>query len=74
MAVIVPELGCEMATLSIWHAREGERVEAGDRLVEMLIAGATIDVVAPASGQMVRLVPVGSAVAPGMVLGRIDPE
>lgn len=72
--VTLPELGLGVgATLSTWHVREGESVEAGERLVEVVIPGATVDVAAPASGRLSRrLVGVGGVVGPGVVLGRIE--
>ena len=69
--VRLPELGCP-ARLSVWHVREGETVGAGDRLVEVLIPGATVDIASPTSGRLAaRLVPVGAGVEVGVVLGRI---
>ena len=38
------------AVFSLWHVRLGERVTEGDRVAEVLIPGATVDVHAPASG------------------------
>ena len=70
--VTLPELGVPCATLSVWHGREGDAVEQGARLVEVLIPGATVDVVAPASGRLARrLVSVGGSLAAGDVLGHI---
>ena len=50
----LPELGVPSAVLSVWFAEVGETVFEGDRLVEVLIAGATFDVSAPVTGRLVE--------------------
>ena len=47
--ILLPELGAGPAVLSVWFAEPGETVFEGDRLVEVLVAGATFDVSAPAT-------------------------
>ena len=42
--VVMPEVGAATPIVSVWFVAPGERVYEGDRLVEILIAGATIDV------------------------------
>jgi pyruvate/2-oxoglutarate dehydrogenase complex dihydrolipoamide acyltransferase (E2) component len=50
-------------------------VFAGDRLVEVLAAGATFDVPAPATGRLVeRHALPRDVLAPGQVLGVVDAE
>ena len=39
----LPELGAAPAVLSVWFAEEGERVYEGDRVIEVLVDGATFD-------------------------------
>ena len=50
--VILPELGAAPAVLSVWFAEAGDLVYEGDRLVEVLVRGATFDVSAPATGRL----------------------
>ena len=38
--------------LSIWFVEPGDHVFAGDKLVEVLLAGATFDVPSPVSGRL----------------------
>ena len=51
-AIVVPDLGCPNVILSIWYVKPGERVYPGDRLVELLMGGATFDVTATAAGKL----------------------
>lgn len=70
----VPDLGAP-ATFGGWHVRIGDRVRAGDRVAEVLIAGAAIDVSAPASGLLAeRTAHTGDALPPGTVIGTISDE
>jgi len=52
--IIMPEVGAGAPVLSYWFADVGESVFEGDRLVEVLVGGATFDVPAPATGQLVE--------------------
>jgi len=69
----MPELGVPRATLSLWFVEEGDSVEEGERLVEVLAGAATFDISAPASGRLVerRAFP-DDPVAVGQVLGYIE--
>lgn len=71
----LPELGTDRATLSVWYARPGERVYEGDRVAEVLIPGATVDVPAPATG-VLREAFVGpnARLVAGQILGTLDPD
>jgi pyruvate/2-oxoglutarate dehydrogenase complex dihydrolipoamide acyltransferase (E2) component len=75
LAILVPDLGTPTATLSVWHVRPGERVFEGDRIVELLIPGAVIDLPAPATG-VVRAMLAGAndRVEIGQRLGTITPD
>ena len=74
-AVTMPDLHAPAPVVSVWFVEPGEHVYAGDRVVEILIAGATVDVSAPASGRLVeKLVWPDEAVTPGQVLGYIEEE
>jgi 2-oxoglutarate dehydrogenase E2 component (dihydrolipoamide succinyltransferase)/2-oxoisovalerate dehydrogenase E2 component (dihydrolipoyl transacylase) len=73
VSITVPDLGSERATFSLWHVRAGDRVTAGDRVAEVLIPGAVIDVPAPVSGVLAsRAVQPNDPLTPGQVLGEID--
>ena len=52
--VLLPELGAGPVRLSLWFAAPGDTVFSGDRLVEVLVNGATFDVSAPAPGPRSR--------------------
>lgn len=71
--IVVPELGVSSAVLSVWFVNPGEQVYAGDRVVELLVAGATFDVASPATGHFVEklALPDDSLVA-GQVLGMME--
>src|SRR5437870_5536917 len=72
--VLMPDLGTP-ATLSVWFVSPGEAVYAGDRLVEVLVGGATFDVPSPVSGRLTekRAWP-DDALMPGQVLGIIEED
>jgi pyruvate/2-oxoglutarate dehydrogenase complex dihydrolipoamide acyltransferase (E2) component len=72
-AVILPELGAAPAVLSLWFADAGDLVYEGDRLVEILVGGATFDVAAPATGRLAeKLALPDDPLAPGQVLGTVE--
>ena len=71
--VLLPDLGAGSVVLSVWFADVGELVYEGDRLVEVLSAGATFDVAAPATGRLVeKRALVNDPLAPGQVLGLVE--
>ena len=73
--VSLPDLGPAPVHVSLWHLRPGESVYEGDRLVELLLPGATFDVPAPVSGVVgERFALPGDRVEAGQVLGTIEPE
>jgi pyruvate/2-oxoglutarate dehydrogenase complex dihydrolipoamide acyltransferase (E2) component len=73
--VVLPVLGWAEVRVSVWFARVGDHVYSGDRLVEVVAAGATFDVPAPATGRLAaqRVFP-HDVVRPGDVLGAVDAE
>jgi len=73
--IILPELGAAPVWLSVWFADLGDAVYEGDRLVEVLIGGATFDVPAPATGRLAekRALP-REPLQPGQVLGLLAAE
>jgi len=75
--LVMPELDLDgiPTTVSLWLVDAGSEVTEGDRLVEVLAGGATIDLPAPASGRLVEmLVGEDDAVTAGQVLGIIEIE
>jgi pyruvate/2-oxoglutarate dehydrogenase complex dihydrolipoamide acyltransferase (E2) component len=71
----LPDLGFrgQTARLSVWLVEDGSEVSAGDRLVEILVGSATVDLPAPASG-IWRQSPLGEdePIATGQLLGTIE--
>ena len=73
--IILPELGASPVLLSVWFAEPGEIVYEGDRLVEVLVDGATFDVPAPATGRLLEQRALADdVIAPGQVLGTVAIE
>jgi pyruvate/2-oxoglutarate dehydrogenase complex dihydrolipoamide acyltransferase (E2) component len=71
----LPELGDEPVRFGLWLVEPGERVFEGERLAEVLLEGACVDVLAPATGRLVeRLAWPRDLVAPGQVLGLVEAE
>ena len=52
--ITLPDLGASAAVLSVWFADSGDAVYEGDRLVEVLVNGATFDVSSPATGRLLE--------------------
>ncbi len=75
-AVYLPELGLrpdQPVVVSVWFAAIGDEVFEGDRLVEVMLCGATFDVSSPATGRLAeKLAYVDDPVRPGQALGMID--
>lgn len=68
----LPDLGSPTVSVSLWHVRPGERVYAGDRLVEVLIPGTLIDIPAPVTGTVLEwLAFPHDTIHPGDCLGSI---
>lgn len=51
-SLVLPELGLDgfPVTASVWHVEVGSEVTAGDRLLEIVAGGVTVDLPSPASG------------------------
>jgi pyruvate/2-oxoglutarate dehydrogenase complex dihydrolipoamide acyltransferase (E2) component len=74
-AILVPDLGVAQAVISAWYAHPGERVLAGDRVVELLLGAATFDVPSPCSGRLMqRLAQLDDPVAVGQTVGYIEED
>ena len=73
--IVLPDLGGGPVVLSVWLARPGERVYAGDRVVEVLLEGATFDVPAPVDGRLAeKLAWPDDVLVAGQVLGQVETE
>ena len=75
--LVVPDVGIVGVplVLSLWLVPEGTDVLEGDRVVELLGGGVTIDLEAPVTGRLLRcLVDEDAPVAPGTVLAEIVPS
>ncbi len=72
--ILMPEVGDHPA-VNLWFVEPGETVYIGDRLVELLVEGATFDVSSPVDGRLAeRTARPGEQPAPGQVLGWIEEE
>jgi pyruvate/2-oxoglutarate dehydrogenase complex dihydrolipoamide acyltransferase (E2) component len=74
--LIVPELGLGSAAIrvTVWHARVGNQVRRGERLIELAAAAVVIDLPAPESGVLEQqLAAEEDAVTVGQTLGWIQP-
>ena len=61
--------------VSLWLVPENTDVLEGDRVVELLAGGATIDLEAPVSGRLVtQLADEDETVTPGMVIAEFEAE
>lgn len=78
MEVKLPELGedaGDAAKVSFWYYDEGEKVEEGEDLVEMVTDKATFNVPVPASGELKEIVVAeGDEAKVGDVLAIIEEE
>ena len=75
MDIVMPQLGETVAegTLTVWHKKPGERVEANELLFEVSTDKVDTEIPAPASGMLVEvLVEEGATVEVGAKLGIIQ--
>jgi 2-oxoisovalerate dehydrogenase E2 component (dihydrolipoyl transacylase) len=73
--LVVPEfdLGDVPLAVSLWLVPAGSAVAAGDRVVELVAGGATIDLEAPVSGKLVaQLADEDDPVAAGAVIAEFE--
>jgi pyruvate/2-oxoglutarate dehydrogenase complex dihydrolipoamide acyltransferase (E2) component len=62
-------------TACCWHAAPGQRVNEGDRLLEIHAGDVTVDLPSPASGILIeRCVEIDQPLAVGQVLARIQED
>jgi len=75
IAIVLPEVGAAPVVLSAWFADPGDAVFEGDRLVEVLVGGATFDVSSPATGRLAqKQARRNERLVPGQVLGFVEAE
>ncbi|MDD4891346.1 MAG: thiamine pyrophosphate-dependent enzyme, partial [Phycisphaerae bacterium] len=77
VAVIMPnmDLTIEKATVVNWIKKVGDRVDAGEPVVEVETDKAVVGIEAPAAGRLTRIVAAeGDVVKLGQTLGFIDPK
>lgn len=73
--IVVPDLGMPAMSLSVWYVKTGEVVHAGDRLVELLLASATFDVLAGSDGILdEQCAQPQDRVTPGQVVGFLETD
>ena len=73
--IILPELGegISKATVACWHSKVGDKVKAGDEILEVVTDKATFNVEAPVTGKLASIaVAEGKDGAVGGVLGVIE--
>jgi 2-oxoglutarate dehydrogenase E2 component (dihydrolipoamide succinyltransferase) len=72
--IVAPDLGSTDPTqLSAWLVEVGETVRVGDRVVELLLPGLTVDVAAPASGRLrSAAAALNATITAGQTLGTIE--
>ena len=75
--LILPDLGMGRVpvAVSVWLVAEGQAVVEGDRVIELVCGGATVDLQAPVTGRLVRpCVDEDEPVTPGMRLAEFEAE
>ena len=75
--VKLPELadGVNKAVVSFWHMSEGDSINVGDDLVEMLTDKATFNVPSPISGTLTKIsVEEGEEIRVGDTIATIEEE
>ncbi|MFO0937017.1 MAG: lipoyl domain-containing protein [Gemmataceae bacterium] len=70
--IVVPYLGCESIAFGLWLVENGERVSENDRIAELLIPGACVDLAAPASGTVFHRAGTGDRLRTGERVGVIQ--
>ena len=61
--------------VSAWHAKTGQRVMEGDRLIEVVAGDVVVDLPAPATGILAeQCVRIDDRPALGQLLARIEPK
>ena len=73
--IVVPDLGMPNLVVSVWYVKPGESVYEGDRVVELLLGGATFEIAAPCTGTLAeQIARPDDRVTAGQVVGYITPQ
>ena len=73
--VLLPDLGNDPVRFGLWLVEPGEHVYEGDRLAEVLLTGACVDISAPATGTLAeRLAWPRDLLTAGQVIGTVEAE
>jgi pyruvate/2-oxoglutarate dehydrogenase complex dihydrolipoamide acyltransferase (E2) component len=68
--ILLPDLGSTPVVFGLWHVGVGERVMEGERVAEVGIRGAVIDLPAPVSGTLAeQFARPADTLHPGQTLG-----
>lgn len=71
--IVFPDIDAPQPRLSLWFVKIGETVQAGDRLLEILVDEAVVEAPAPAAGRLVEIAAwPGEPLEPGQVLGYLE--
>jgi pyruvate/2-oxoglutarate dehydrogenase complex dihydrolipoamide acyltransferase (E2) component len=71
--LVAPDLGIAGVVVSLWLVAEGAEVLEGDRVVELVAGGVTVDLGAPVTGRLVgQLVDEDASAAAGTVLAEFE--
>ncbi|MFO0964758.1 MAG: lipoyl domain-containing protein [Gemmataceae bacterium] len=71
--IVMPDLGPGDVTFNLWLVGPGQKVYEGDRVAEVLLDAATLDVLSPADGKVAEtLARPGATVVSGETLGYVD--
>lgn len=74
-SIVVPDLDSSSIFLSVWYVKPGEKVYAGDRLVELLLGTATFDVTAACAGVLTeQRAWIDERVEAGQVVGYLETQ
>ena len=73
--ILMPDLGGGPIHLSSWLVHPGEHVYEGDRIVEVLLDGATFDIPSPCTGTLLdRQALTNDLLETGQVLGHVQED
>jgi len=71
--LVAPDLGIAGVVVSLWLVAEGAEVLEGDRVVELVAGGVTVDLGAPVTGRLVgQLVDEDASAVAGAVLAEFE--
>ena len=77
MDIKLPEISdnSEKTVVTLWHVKEGDRVEKEQDIAEVVTDKATFDLPAPCSGILIKINKAeGEKVVPGDILAQIEAQ